>query len=163
MKHIPSSPFRSCLVRNTQGAVDTPDGCARIQRDHKRLKWAVTNLMKFNKENYKVPQPQPGRNKPTHQCMLGADWLESSLAETALGVLVDRVDGSRQYALVAKANSSTLGSSTGSSIASGMREIFRFRDQAHWKKIALAIVCIFYIPLASCWLQRWQWGTSSVL
>lgn len=79
MKHIPSPPFCSCLVRNTQGVVDTPDGCAPIQRNHNRLKRAVANLMKFNKGNYTVPHQ--GRDKPVHQCMLGADWLQSSLVE----------------------------------------------------------------------------------
>ena len=31
-----------------------------------------------------------GRNNSMHQCRLGADWLESSSAERAQGVLVDK-------------------------------------------------------------------------
>ncbi|KAK4830517.1 hypothetical protein QYF61_011459 [Mycteria americana] len=57
------------------GEADMPGGCAAIQRDLNRLeKWADGNLMKFNKEKFKVLQLE--RNKPRHQYMLGADqWL----------------------------------------------------------------------------------------
>ncbi|KAK4825638.1 hypothetical protein QYF61_001423 [Mycteria americana] len=70
------------------GVADTPEGCAAIQRYLDRLdKWAARNLMKSNKGKCKVLHP--GRNKPRHQYMLGADQLESSLAEKDLRVLVD--------------------------------------------------------------------------
>ncbi|GAB0179814.1 mitochondrial enolase superfamily member 1 [Grus japonensis] len=37
------------------GVADTPEDCAAIQRDLNRLeKWADRNLMKFNKEKFKV-------------------------------------------------------------------------------------------------------------
>lgn len=43
--------------------------------------------MKFNKEEYKVLPL--GRNNPMHKYTLGADCLESTIAEKDLGVVVD--------------------------------------------------------------------------
>ena len=58
-----------------EGKPVTPEGRAAIQRDLNRLeKWAERNLMKFNKEKYKV------LHSPTHQYR-----LESSFAEKDLG------------------------------------------------------------------------------
>ncbi|KAK4821753.1 hypothetical protein QYF61_000814, partial [Mycteria americana] len=50
-------------------------------------KWADGNLTKLSKGKCQVLHLW--RNNPMHQYMLGADWLESSLAEKDLGVLVD--------------------------------------------------------------------------
>ena len=62
------------------GVVDTPDGCAVIQRNLNCLvKWAERNIVKFNKRKCEVLHLR--RNNTTHQYVLGADWLESSLAE----------------------------------------------------------------------------------
>ncbi|KAK4829139.1 hypothetical protein QYF61_002354 [Mycteria americana] len=91
------------------GVADAPEGCAAIQRDLNRLeKWADGNLMKFNKENWKVLHL--GRKNPRHQYMLGATQLESSLAEKDLGTLVaTKFNISQQCALVAKKANSVLG------------------------------------------------------
>ncbi|GAB0206125.1 mitochondrial enolase superfamily member 1 [Grus japonensis] len=81
------------------GVADTPEGCAAIQKDLERLeKLSDRHFMRFNKGKCKVLHLR--RNDPRHQYMLRATQLESSLAEKALGVLVDtKLNMNQQCAL----------------------------------------------------------------
>ncbi|KAK4829413.1 hypothetical protein QYF61_003977 [Mycteria americana] len=120
------------------GVADTPrEGCAAIQRDLDRLEnWADRNLTKFNKGKCKVLHL--GRNSLMYQHRLGANHLESSFAEKALGVLVDtKLNMSQQCALAAKANS-ILGYIR-RSVANRWREI-DFLDQPQPVPILMALL-----------------------
>ena len=57
------------------GVVDTPEGCAAIQRDLDSLEsWAQKKLIKFNKGTCRVLHLR--RNNPMHQYRLGVDLLQ---------------------------------------------------------------------------------------
>ena len=100
--------------------IDTPEGCASIQRDLTGLeKWADRNLIKFNKEKCRVLRPR--RSNSVHQYMLGTDWLESSFAEKNLRILLDKLNMGQQCALVVK-KATVILCCTGKSIASRSRE-----------------------------------------
>ncbi|KAK4826782.1 hypothetical protein QYF61_011431 [Mycteria americana] len=91
------------------GAVDSLEGQDALQRDPDRLEHrAMINGMKFNKSKCQILHL--GQNNAGYKYKLGEEWLESSLAEKDLGVLVDsRLNMSQQCALAAKRANRILG------------------------------------------------------
>lgn len=82
---------------------------AEILKDFDRSeRWALANLMNFNKPNCKVLHL--GWNNPKHKYRLGEKWIESSPAEKDLGVWVDqKLSVTWQCVLVAQKSSHILG------------------------------------------------------
>ena len=70
------------------GVTNTPEERTIIQGDLDRLEnWAITNKMNFNREKCKVLHL--GSRDGMHKYRMGNTWLDSSICEKDLGVLVD--------------------------------------------------------------------------
>lgn len=90
-----------CTLSKLSGVVDIPEGRDATQRDYDKLeRWALVNLMRFNKAKCEVLHL--GRGNPG----MYTNWEKSSPAEKDLGVLPDeKLNVSKQCVLAAeKAN-----------------------------------------------------------
>ena len=105
------------------GVVNRVEGREAIQWDLDRIKrWALVNLMKFNKVKCKV-LPMDWSN-PKHKHRWCGKWIESSPREKDLGVLVDeKLNVSRQCVLAAQKANHTLLGCIKRSVASMLREV----------------------------------------
>ncbi|PKU48635.1 rna-directed dna polymerase from mobile element jockey-like [Limosa lapponica baueri] len=80
--------WKKCKFSNTTKlcrVVNALEGRDAIQRDSER--WAHANLLKFNKAKCKVLHVAQGN--PKHGCRLGREWIDSSLEEKGLEVVVN--------------------------------------------------------------------------
>uniref|UniRef100_A0A803TGG2 Alpha-1,4 glucan phosphorylase n=1 Tax=Anolis carolinensis TaxID=28377 RepID=A0A803TGG2_ANOCA len=101
---------------------NTPEDRSRIQTDLDRLeRWAETNTMKFNRDKCKILHF--GRKNGNQRYRMGDDaWLDSSVCEKDLGVLVGRKMNMSQQCDAAAKKANGILSCINRGIASRSRE-----------------------------------------
>ena len=101
---------------------NTSEERTTIQRDLDRLEnWAIANKMNFNREKCKVLHL--GSRNGMHKYRIGDTWLNTSICERDLEVLVDnKLNMSQQCDKAAKKANAMLGC-IARSIESGAREV----------------------------------------
>ena len=101
---------------------NSPEERTTIQRHLDRLKnWAIAKKMNFNREKCKVLRL--GSRNGMHNYRMGDTWLNSSICERDLGVLVDnKLNMSQQCDKAGKKANAMLGC-IARSIESGAREV----------------------------------------
>ena len=81
------SDVQNEMIQNWEGWLIPQLGCAATGREFNSLeRWADRNVMTLSQVKCKVLHM--GRNNPMYQHKLGVNWVQSSLAEKNLGVLV---------------------------------------------------------------------------
>uniref|UniRef100_A0A803T570 Reverse transcriptase domain-containing protein n=1 Tax=Anolis carolinensis TaxID=28377 RepID=A0A803T570_ANOCA len=105
------------------GRANTPEDTSRIQNDLDRLeRWAETNKMKFNRDKCKILHF--GRKNGNQRYRMGDDaWLDSSVCEKDLGVLVDNKLNMSQQCDAAAKKANTILPCINRGIASRSREV----------------------------------------
>ena len=101
---------------------NTPEERTTIQSDLDRLKeWAIDNKMNFNREKCKILHL--GSRNGMHKYRMGDTWLDSSICERDLGVLVyNKLNMNQQCDKAAKKANAMLGC-IARSIESRAREV----------------------------------------
>ena len=129
---------------------NTPEERTTIQRDLDRLEnWAIANKMNFNREKCKVLYL--GSRNGMHKYRMGDIWLDSSICESDLGVLVDNMlNMSQQYDKASKKANAVLGC-IARSIQSRAREVI------------IPLYSALVRPHLECCVQFWCCSSRSIL
>lgn len=93
-----------------------------VGRTSAGLKNGQNNVGLQKVQQREMQSPTPGRKSPNTLVESGNNWLENNFAEKDLGVLIDKLNMSKQCALAAKKTKGILGCIT-NSVTSRSREV----------------------------------------